>query len=572
MPFGPRAQGGCGVTRRSLLHGLSAGIGAAAAQALAPGGALAAVTCPNACRSMIGPDDDWIAGLPIIDAHCHVFNARDIPVVQFVTRVFLRHYARHMSAKNLRQLEREIRAFMGRKLKQTPGFEQERSLLEARLAGEPVAAKAHPPQLPKFARGSARSCFGKDVADRIAALQNLVSIMTGFRFRIFETLAATYALNLPDVGVALFTPALVDMDYWLGSVWDRQSGTALWDDADGAPQTTPAQQVVLMEMIQRLYPGQCHSFVSYCPWRQLDDERRNAALLPALRRPTALDVVKDAILNRGFVGVKLYPPMGYRPIANAELPASAFPPAAAGEPYAHRFGAALDEALLTLYRFCASHDVPIMAHTAPSNAAGVYETPDGRSRSYAERAHPRYWERVLALPGLSGLRLNLAHFGAGVAGEPDAGWRAVIGQLMDRHPHVYADLAHYAEMVLDNFTGSGQHCQEAANVLDPLRRRFLRPPAGKVRAQRLLYGSDWSMLAKEFYYADYLPVVAHMYRRKIHSVGAGARRNARAFLCGNAIRFLGLRKGERTRARLEAWYSRHALDADLLARFDTVDA
>ncbi|RME99427.1 MAG: hypothetical protein D6773_12930 [Alphaproteobacteria bacterium] len=109
-------------------------------------------------------------------------------------------------------------------------------------------------------------------------------------------------------------------------------------------------------------------------------------------------------------------------------------------------------------------------------------------------------------------------------------------------------------------------------MLDPLRRRFLRPPAGRVRAQRLLYGSDWSMLAKEFYYADYLPVVAHMYRRKIHSVGAGARRNARAFLCGNAIRFLGLRKGERTRARLEAWYSRHGLDADLLARFDAVDA
>ena len=76
------------------------------------------------------------------------------------------------------------------------------------------------------------------------------------------------------------------------------------------------------------------------------------------------------------------------------------------------------------------------------------------------------------------------------------------------------------------------------------------------------------MLSKEYYYADYLPVLAHMYRRKIYSVGAGAEKNARAFLSGNAARFLGLRQGDKARARLKAWYSKHNLDPALLKRFD----
>jgi hypothetical protein len=62
-----------------------------------------------------------------------------------------------------------------------------------------------------------------------------------------------------------------------------------------------------------------------------------------------------------------------------------------------------------------------------------------------------------------------------------------------------------------------------------------------------------------------------MYRRKIHGVGQGAEANARAFLCGNAVRFLGLRAGEKARARLEAWYAANGLDPGLLARFDAVE-
>ncbi len=548
-------------SRRSVLGGLAGAAGTLISAGFGARAAMAAVSCPNACRSMIGPDDAWIRGLPIIDAHCHIFNARDIPAVHFITRVLLPHYAILLSPEKRQRLERDIAKAMGEKLSETPGYAQERALLEARLAGEPGTAPSEAAALPRFARGTDKSCFGSDVAHNIGAVRNLVSILKRSRHGNFEALMATFRSPLKGVGVALYTPAMVDMDYWLGA--DREPSQAVDDtgtDAFSLPQASVAEQIELMELIQRLHPGRCHGFVSFCPWREVDDRH-------AGRQPSALDLVKDAVLNRGFVGVKLYPPMGFLPFGNAALPLDHFPPLAAREPYAATFPSDLDAALLALYRLCAENDVPIMAHCAPSNSAGFTETSDGERASYAERAHPDGWAAALRQPGLAGLRVNLAHFGVGADPAKTAQWQAAIGRLMDAHPHVYADLSHYPDMLLDNFIGTGQHCREAAEILEPLRREFLA--AGRHRAGRLLYGSDWSMLAKEFYYADYLAVVAHMYRRKIYGVGRGAERNAQALLSGNAVRFLGLRQGDATRSRLETWYARHGLDAKVLQRFDS---
>lgn len=560
------------ISRRAVLRSLSATLGAGLMHAFPGAGALQAASCPNACRSMISANDVWIKDLPIIDAHCHIFNARDIPSVYFVTKVVLKHYAAHLSAAHRRRLESEIGDAVSGSLGRTPGYELEKSVLEARLAGEPeAAALAKKLELPKFAHGTQRACYGDDVADNITAVLNLVTILTQFRHKNLEALMATNAMPEPGVGVALFTPAMIDMDYWLGV--GAEAGSSADDistDASSLPQSSPAQQVEMMEMIQRLYPGRCHGFVSFCPWRQVDDTHHNALVGEGskFRRKSALEVVEDAILNRGFAGVKLYPTMGFLPIGNADIPLEGFPASVAKTPYAHEFGHLLDAALLALYEFCSAHDVPIMVHTAPSNGAGVFTNSAGKETGYEVRAHPQGWERVLARQGLSGLKLNLTHFG----GSPDAAstkeWRASIGRLMDAYDSVYTDLSHYPEMLMDNFTGSGQHCREAAQMLAPIRKVFLSGEAGEKRARRILYGSDWPMLSKEYYYADYLPVVAHMYRRKIYGVGEGAEMNARAFLSGNTIDFLGLYDGGKARARFEAWYARHGLDPVSLQRFD----
>lgn len=560
------------ISRRAVLGGLSAALGASLGGSF-PISALA-TTCPNACRSMIGTGDAWIKGLPVIDAHCHIFNARDIPAIHFITKVFLPHYAPDLSAANRQRLEREIAIYAAAALGRTPGFEQERAVLEARLAGEPESkAMAEAGELPAFAKGSANACYGSDVTHNIAGVRNLVKILTNFRHKNFDALMRSNQSGIEGVGVALYTPALVDMDYWLGFGGEGEAGVSdIGMDAFALRQTAPWRQAELTEMIQRLNPGHCHGFISFCPWRQLDDAYHNALVGDdsARRRKTALETVQDAILNRGFLGVKLYPPMGFFPLGNASLPVDAFPGNAASEPYAGEFGRLLDEALLSLYRFCVEHDVPVMAHAAPSNGAGVFRPTAGKAYPYEMRAHPSGWSRVLATPGLSALRVNLAHFGGGHDPASTAEWREAIGTLMDSYPNVYTDLSHYPEMLMDNFIGTGQHCREGAEALEAIRKGFLGGATGGTRVQRILYGSDWSMLSKEFYYGDYLPVVAHMYRRKIYGMGGGAQANARAFLSGNAMRFLGLRQGDKARARLEAWYSKHNLDPGVLTRFDVV--
>lgn len=560
------------MSRRTVLRGLSATLGAGLGGAFP--GIAAAASCPNACRSMIGADDGWIKGLPIIDAHCHIFNARDIPAIHFITKVFLPYYAPELSAANRRKLESEIGNYAAGILGRTPGYEQERAVLEARLSGEPESkAMATAGKLPEFARGSNRSCLGSDVTHNITAVRNMVTILTNFRHKNFEALVNSNRTSIEGFGVSLYTPALVDMDYWLGFGGEGEASVSdVGTDTFSLRQAAPWQQVEIMEMIQRLHPGQCHGFVSFCPWRQLDDAYHNAAVGEdsTRRRKTALETVKDAVLNRGFLGVKLYPPMGFFPLGNSSLPVDAFPPNAAGEPYAAEFGRLLDEALLALYRFCAEHDVPVMAHTAPSNGAGAFRLSDKKVIPYEIRAHPSGWARVLAQPGLDRLKVNMAHFGSALDPEVSKEWREGIGTLMDTYPNVYTDLSHYPEMLMDNFIGTGQHCQEAAETLETIRKGFLGGSSGAARVQRMLYGSDWSMLSKEFYYGDYLPVVAQMYRRKIYGMGEGAEANARAFLSGNAIRFLGLRPGDKARARLETWYSRHNLDPAVLSRFDAV--
>ena len=560
------------LSRRSVLRGLSATLGAGMGGVL-PGTA-AAVTCPNACRSMIGADDAWIKGLPIIDAHCHVFNARDIPAIHFITKVFLPHYAPELSSANRRRLESEIGTYAAGILGRTPGYEQERAILEARLSGEPESkAMSVAAKLPDFALGSETSCLGSDVAHNITAVRNLVKILTNFRHQNFAALRLSNRSKISGVAVSLYTPAMVDMDYWLGFGGEGEAVVSdFGTDTFSLRQTAPWQQVELMEMTQRLYPGQCHGFVSFCPWRQLDDAYHNASVGEdsVRRRRTALETVQDAILNRGFLGVKLYPPMGYYPLGNSSLPVDAFPPNAAREPYAAEFGRLLDEALLALYAFCVEHDVPVMAHCAPSNGAGAFRITDEKVVPYETRAHPSAWARVLAHPGLSNLKINMAHFGSAHRAEVASEWREGIGTLMDAYPNVYTDLSHYPEMLMDNFIGTGQHCREAAETLEGIRKEFLSGETGGERVRRILYGSDWSMLSKEFYYGDYMPVVAQMYRRKIYGMGEGAEGNARAFLSGNAIRFLGLQPGDKARSRLDTWYSRNNLDPAALSRFDGV--
>ena len=98
--------------------------------------------------------------------------------------------------------------------------------------------------------------------------------------------------------------------------------------------------------------------------------------------------MRDAVERAGFIGVKLYPPVGFLPLGNA-----GFSPDAAR-------GQALDQALRALYATCEAEEIPITAHASPGNEFAL---------GYGQLAAPERWAPVLR--EFPNLRLNFGHFG-----------------------------------------------------------------------------------------------------------------------------------------------------------------
>jgi predicted TIM-barrel fold metal-dependent hydrolase len=176
------------------------------------------------------------------------------------------------------------------------------------------------------------------------------------------------------------------------------------------------------------YPGRVLPFVAVNP-----------------TRPDHLAIMRQAVEQMGFVGVKLYPSLGFE----------------VGTP---RIAAVLD--------YCLDADVPVLMHCT---ATGFF-----KSKATTDFSHPRHWAALLEKR--PGLRVCFAHFGGwgGFSGQdPDqAGWSDVILQLMASHPQVYTDLSYHVDMM----TGGEREERYLAGLRD-----LLADPA---YSDRIIFGTD----------------------------------------------------------------------------------
>ena len=542
----------------------------------------ASTLLPGCIHPQRPPPDSGSAGDPlpaIIDAHCHVFNAADLPVGGFVRRVVL-HDAEDQvilgenrveaqaalpwlagvlveilssQTKSARQELEEITrgavagplgvgedpvATVGRALARvlgapggvspalrgqggTPPDPDGRDILLREMrkeAGAGVFPQAAEGDFDALAAGllSGQGTIGRHLG--------WAEFLTRDRRTITARLIELYGRNRR---VALFTPALIDFSLWL--------------DDEGGPRSPLEDQIRVMERIQRLQTGPAlHCMVPYDPWRQVHDVETGT------RGPKALDLVRMAVEEMGFVGIKLYPPMGFRPLGNAAV-RQAYPERAQG---IRNFPAKLDRALDDLYQYASDRGVPIMAHATNSN---------GAAPGYAERAHPDNWLPVLRK--YPKLRLNLAHFGdfQGATGtDASTTWEHAVGRLVKRYPaNAYSDLSYFSELL------PGLASPEHRTALLEFTGAFVREfdPGG----EHLLYGSDWIMLGREANAERYLDVVSAAIRTVCSDDSCLDR-----FMWGNASRYLGLRPGEPNRMRLDHYYDKHRLDASWLRSLDTM--
>jgi len=266
--------------------------------------------------------------------------------------------------------------------------------------------------------------------------------------------------------VSVFSPSIVDFEYWLK-----------YNENDFSPINTQVE--VMSEIAKREKDIVLLNFVAFCPLR--------AALLRK-KGKDPLAVIKKAISKeRGFVGIKLYPPMGFQPIGNSET-------AQFGAKQGYKvYGRRINDELENLYGWCVDNQVPIKTHGNNSIAA----RPGSGCNS-----SPEYWDRVLSI--YPNLHVNFAHFGGFDETKdgakncdpnvPVEDWDEIAARISQNRNRFYLDLGFWDGALLG---GDTQH----RRIIDKTRTLIAAYPKLK---KRIMYGSDWTMIGIERNHAQYL--------------------------------------------------------------------
>jgi predicted TIM-barrel fold metal-dependent hydrolase len=371
----------------------------------------------------------------------------------------------------------------------------------------------------------------------IAQFFSWVREFTQYRFQIMKDLVDITGDSADKS--RMWVPTLLDVEFWLR--WPSEPGrlTTLSEQAD---------LVQLMSQVKlpagRIIPG----FIGFDPWRYMHDKHFYPDKDP-------LEVVKHAIEHQGFVGVKIYPPMGFKPWNNAdgELKAKDFPQALQDLQFeingTSNPGQSLDDALGQLYSYCHHNDVAILTHC--SNSIGSHV-------GYAERAAPKNWEVVLKK--YPDLRLCLGHWGGiwdqcsenGCTND-DQAWPGQILTLLKAtkadgvtpaYKNLYVDVGDFSGVMM-RWRDETKKAQETCKYLKPLLSN------NAILKSRILYGSDWMLLGREPANASYFADMRTYFEDILTDPS-----DQEAFLGGNAKNFLGLREGAKSRGRLDAFFRR----------------
>jgi len=357
------------------------------------------------------------------------------------------------------------------------------------------------------------------------------NLFTLYRHTLAAQLVQSYREN--EVRPLLIAPALVNYSRWLD-----EKVTSSFED-----------QVEVMGLVSRQAKDTLiHGYVCYDPLAQVYFRRG----FKDYRDQLAL--IKSAVEDHGFIGVKLYPPMGFKPLRNER--GQLYPKPILDE-LGSRLSEDLNEAMDQLFNLCTQLDIPVLAHAAASNSAGP---------KYSDRGDPAFWLPVFAK--YPKLRLCLAHFGrfsyrsaAAPPGSslPESSWEWTLGRHIRRNPdnRLYADLSYLTEVQtqdkLDRQT-VGRQLRQYVSEFDP-------------KLDRLVFGSDWIMLGKEPRSAEYAVDVIAFLKSE---VGIKSQTTMDRVMRFNAVRFLGLAPGNQTRERLVSFYKRYELDDRRLEVFDQI--
>lgn len=390
------------------------------------------------------------------------------------------------------------------------------------------------------------------VISTVAAAAQFIAQYFRLRYVCAQDYLDTFTVE-PHRDVHLMFAALVDYDWWL---------------AQGHPTVTILPtQIEVMQAISVKSLGQVHGFAPFCPLREV--AFRSGHLPPTAAGPgdpknfSSLHLVQNAVKSSGFIGVKLYPPMGFAPYGNGDIQARTpgfwtplgldwleRPIQMKGNSSPKSFGACLDQVLLELYVWCAANGVPILSHTNETN---------GISSAFKDLAGPDYWKAAFEAVSkqtsqkIADLHVNFGHIGdfgdLGNSKQPTSAPPALAQgflDLMGGYSNAFGDAA-YSDAILS----------DAALLTE--RVEYVKEPRDFYSSY--LYGTDWSLLMlaghNRQYFEDFINLFAKIDDSVANNQGAsrpGSRRPSERFFGWNAVDYAGLRKDNPTRRRLDTFY------------------
>ncbi len=196
------------------------------------------------------------------------------------------------------------------------------------------------------------------------------------------------------------------------------------------------------------------------------------------KREDSLEIVKDAILNKGFKGVKFYPPMGYKPFGNDDN--------------------SVENKVLELFRWCIVEDIPVFTHCTPT---GYEASP---RRNTGKNANPKFWKELLNQSEFNSLRLCLGHAGGEEGWKsnftaddvfPEDSFAKIVYELCVNHPNVYCEVG---------FLGHIYNHHDLNIFVERLLKLFKNKETSYEFSKKVCYGSDYHILFKEGLHKSYL--------------------------------------------------------------------
>lgn len=299
-------------------------------------------------------------------------------------------------------------------------------------------------------------------------LRFVVSLLA-FRYTNLETYRFGFSTSQNAFGVDACFAAMVDFDYWLG-------------DCDDAL-TSLKDQIELMHRLAVMFDGFMVPVAAYNPWPDEEDHTQSVALL------------RDAVVNKGFVGVKIYPAIGYKPFDNRL------------EQYHPRDKIPntnqLNTNLANFFQTCRDLEIPVMAHANRTMGEFVVEKckPEGWE-DYRDFGGPKAWAAFFTdqnSPGNKIQRINLGHVGGANKGcNAEDSWTYEFMELARTEGlrYLFGDIGFWTDLYNRR---RSQHfrntLRKAASI--KLDDGTWLPGVDVYGVDRLMFGSDWMMMIRE---------------------------------------------------------------------------